>query len=348
MSPRTPAQAAVTAYDPALHTLRFDMLAIFHSIQHPRTPLCKPCQNRLFLEVHDAYVALLTTNPAPDAPGSRIRSGAVSRSSGLIDFTTTAHPDPVRVSDALPALHFHSTTARDATLDRVFQVLYRRHDDTLNLVQTQIWHCFAGRYTVADAVAGRSFAEFARTHMQLLTNLTGGRARGSGRVPGCLTGPMRGCFGGPVASGYPYGGRVGEQTACALDAAERHTDGAVWAVVEERIGARGEWPAGLEGEEDWLVVLAVLERTEVFRERMRALAETAEYRSQVRLFERMAETWRTGPEARRAAELAGREGEVDSLDGTKNLLGGIAGELMTREYLIGDASVEFGDGMDTD
>ncbi|KAK3296479.1 uncharacterized protein B0H64DRAFT_461748 [Chaetomium fimeti] len=345
---RTPAQAAITAYDPALHTLRFDMLAVLHSIQHPTPTLCQPCQHWLYLEVHSAYVVLLTKPPPREAPGSRISRAAIHAPSGLMDFTTTSQPTPTLVKDATAILHFHDPTARDATLDRLFEVLYRPHDDTLNLIQTQIWHCFAGRYTVYDAVAGRSFTEFARTHMQLLTNLTGGRARGSGRVPGCLTGPGEGCFGGPVECEYPFKGVVGSQTGSALEAAERHTDAAVWDVVQAELGDKDGWPEGLRGEEDWLVVLGVLEQTERFRAAMRVLARTGPYRCRARWCARMAETWRTGPEARRAAELAGMETEVDDLEGTKNLLDGISGQLLTRQWLEHNQTLEYGDDMETD
>lgn len=374
MSPRNSAEARAPNYDPAYHTLRFEMLWMLSSINRNSNELCPSCEKTVAHTVRDGYTRLLTRsdpNPLqPDSPGSRIPRAFVNPRNGLIDMRSTAQPPdapPQHVEDAISLLHFHCPSARDAALDRLFAELYRPRDDTLNLAQTQVWWCVAGTYTIGDAVAGRSIAEFARTHMQLATNLTGGRAEGQGRRVDLCCAVMRPvgeeeeeegggdpdrknyrCFGVPVEAGYPFGGDVSRQTTFAVNLVSRYMHPSVWWIVVEAFKALealevGKWPAELVGERDRLVVLGTLERTEWFRERIRELAEGPEYRRVVEWYQCQATAWRAGEAARRAGELARRESEVDGTIGTLNMLNGIMERILRPDWDTREAIVEFGD-----
>lgn len=201
-----------------------------------------------------------------------------------------------------------------------------------------------------DAVHGRSITEFARTHMQLLTNLTGGRARGDGREYACRAasdpGSAYDCFGGPVVGEYPFGGDAEKKTACVLDAVQNHMDEEVWEVVREALDEdmKGEpWPAGLDQEKDWLVVLGVVERTEMFKARIRALKAGEEYRFVAERHEKEAEDWRAGQGARRAAELAGRESEVDGIEMSLVMLDGMKTAFLKQNWEEPDDVIEYGE-----
>ncbi|KAH6627410.1 hypothetical protein F5144DRAFT_548870 [Chaetomium tenue] len=322
MPTRTPAQASVTDYDPAYHTFRFEMLAVLSRIHHVSSELCERCEKTLMNHVHHTYTTLLTaTNPPlvpPDAPGSRICRALFNPNQMFPEIRTTANPHPVMVEDALETLLFHDPSARETILDRLLEPLYQPHQDTPNLLQTQIWYCLAGGYTLVDALQGRSIADFARMFQQLFTNLTGGRARADGRVYLCpaaadMQAEEYGCFGGPVPGEYPFGGDVEAQTACVLEVVKNRMDGAVWALVREGLydDKRG-WPEGMEGERDWLVVLRAVEEAEWFKEKRR--------------HEEAAEKWRARRAARRAAQLAGREGR-----------------LLLQEWDVTDPVPEYGD-----
>lgn len=350
MPTRTPAQARVTDYDPAYHTFRFEMLAVLSRIHKASSNLCELCESTLMQQVHHTYTALLTTinppPPPPDAPGSRVRRALFNPNTSFPELRTTANPHPTMIEDALDTLLFHDPSARETILDRLFEPLYQPHHDTPNLLQTQIWYCFAGEYTLVDAVQGRSIADFARMHLQLLTNLTGGRARDGGRVYLCAaaTDPASRykCFGGRVHEGYPFAGDVERQTACAMEAVERKMDGAVWALVREGLYER-RWPEGLDDERDWLVVLRAVEQAEWFKEKIRRLGELMRYKDVKHRYEKAAEEWRAGRGARRAAVLAGREGEADGIVGTLNMLDGMKKRLLQQEWHVADPVHEYGD-----
>jgi hypothetical protein len=92
-----------------------------------------------------------------------------------------------------------------------------------------------------------------------------------------------------------------------------------------------------------LAVLGVLEGTEGFQKKIKELAKRPEYLRKVEWHGCMAAGWRAGAGARRAAELAGREDEVDDIIGALNMLNGIKERISRPGWHPREAIVEFGD-----
>ncbi|KAL2017266.1 hypothetical protein VTK56DRAFT_2378 [Thermocarpiscus australiensis] len=308
----TPAITATTNtdYDPACDTLRFDMLAVLAHIDDKEI-LCVPCKQSLFRTARRAFERRLANNAAAEdltlrGTPSQVRHAwydarAGGRSGGGLQFVMSANPQQRRVVDEATRVRmFCNPDRHDAMVEATVDALFEPGDDVWNLAQCQLWCVLDGFYSIADAVRGRSVAEFLRTFMQPMNRRSQHRRSNLFERRTCQD--NEGCFGGHLPAGYPGDGDIGAQTRMVLWAATERMDRAVEQLVVEQL-------SGCPEGEDIIAWVATPERAPAFRARLEALRHKEDYAVLKRDADRRIREWREGGAAR--AEALARLPQTD-------------------------------------
>ncbi|GAB1321030.1 hypothetical protein MFIFM68171_11240 [Madurella fahalii] len=312
-------QTEASSYDPAVDTVFFDINATLSAIELGNF-LCDGCRRAMSRLVRKAFGRRLDGEPGLVAPSpSQIRR--ISRDPDrVLQFFSTLAPRAVPFASCAQLKAFLRPDWDANLVDATVAALSEPGDDAWNLAQCKLWHALKGRYTVQDAVRGRSLAEFMRSHMTLLNALLaeqwhagedgdeGGDEEGwrtCERWAVSLGGVGRSpCF-PELPYGYPHGGEVAGQARQAVASGLRYLDRGVaeivrLALMEHRTRRARGAPEPAVAHEDEISVLAALEQTPAFKARLRALERTDRYRMLKWECTSMLSAWRSG--AARAVE----------------------------------------------
>jgi hypothetical protein len=310
----------VPAYDPAFNTLHFDILAVLSAIYEAGR--CTRCTRHLIRTAERALGIILKHHDPPitGASPSHVKYIRVYADTAEIMCSTTVNPTElisVRDADRLRN-HYTRSSLRESLVDGLLEPLFQAGDDTFNLDQTLLWYCLWGKYTVTDAVHGRSLSEYARAHMQLMTNIVRYRRQHPRSVHLSCD-----CFGmtPEMLESYLSGADATRFSEAAVSRALASMDGSVAAIVKDQRRRPWEWPEkvrpGVDGKVgDWLVVLDAFDKMPAFQARLRALGTREQHRREERRLEDMAKEWRENIGWR----IATMEWRVAEVEDTRTLL----------------------------
>lgn len=195
------------AFDPAIHTLLFDIMLLYSYVGRP-SHMCPDCEAEV-LSIAERAVEGRIARKFPASmtdedffnPFSNITNVWYNPGNNGIYLTTTftgLHRSFDFLTAATARQHLEYLEAFPGLVDKFIKYLWAEGAEEWSLDQCKLWFAIVGKYTVRAAAAGRDVAEFAEDHRALMNHLV--RAGPGGRCE-------RSCFSlglAPEAYGYRF------------------------------------------------------------------------------------------------------------------------------------------------
>ena len=294
----------VPDFDPAIHTLLFDIMLLWSYVGRRETSLCRDCllevlgiaeraaEGRI-IAAHDSAAAAAAALLGPVSNIIDIwQSGQENIAAVYLATTFTGAHRPIDFFAAVRARQrLDYLESYPQLVDRFIEHLWPLEGagDGWTADQCKLWFAVAGTYSVPDAAAGRDVAGFADNHRALMNHLV--RAGPAGRC-------ARNCFSlgvAPEMYGYPFAGDVERQSQVVylrcLEMMDEQVRQIVIEVVEDTAGD-GAMPLTLREDGDRLRMLKGVVDHPAVRARFGELSATPECANPAAIAERGMEAWR--------------------------------------------------------